>query len=183
MRYSDEDRQSENVEDRRGQSPGGMFGRGGGSPIRIPLGGGGMGIGTLVIIGIICLLLGINPLTLLTGEGIQIPNMPRPDASQNSRRDIPGMPRQGQVGSGNDEMRKFVGQVLADTEDVWERVFKGAGRTYEKPRLVDLRGRHAHPGLWSRPGTHGALLLPARPQRVHRFGFLRRFEAPLRRAR
>jgi predicted metalloprotease len=33
-------------------------------------------------------------------------------------------------------MTRFVRRVLADTEDVWERVFTAAGRQYQKPRLV-----------------------------------------------
>jgi len=61
MRLDDE-KASSNVEDRRGQ--GGM-GRGG---IRIPMGrGGGIGIGTIVILGIMWLVFGINPLDMLTG--------------------------------------------------------------------------------------------------------------------
>jgi len=40
MRYGEEDRQSDNVEDRRGEGGGGMF-RGGGGGIPIPIGGGG----------------------------------------------------------------------------------------------------------------------------------------------
>ena len=30
--------------------------------------------------------------------------------------------------------------MLADTEDVWEQIFKGAGRQYPKPKLVLFRG-------------------------------------------
>ena len=33
-------------------------------------------------------------------------------------------------------MARFVRRVLADTEDVWERVFQAAGKRYEKPKLV-----------------------------------------------
>ena len=141
MRYSDDDRQSDNVEDRRGErGGGGMFG-GGGSGFRIPIGGGGMSLTTLLVIGGICLLLGINPLTLLTGEGLEIPNMPRPGSSQRGPSEIPGMPRgQTRVPAQNDEMSKFVRQVLADTEDVWERVFTAAGRTYKAPKLVMFAG-------------------------------------------
>ncbi|HJZ30120.1 MAG TPA: neutral zinc metallopeptidase [Hyphomicrobiaceae bacterium] len=136
MRYDEQDRQSDSFEDRRGEG-GGMFsGRGMGIPI--PIGGGGMSLTTLLIIGAICLMLGINPLTLLTGEGIEIPNMPRPGPSQ---RDIPGMARgHNPVGPANDDRTRFVRQVLADTEDVWENVFKAAGRTYHKPKLVVFEG-------------------------------------------
>ena len=76
MRYDDQDRESSNVEDRRGQSGGGgMFrfpgGFGGGRGRRVqipfPMGrggrGGGFSITTLIIIGIIMWALGFNPLT------------------------------------------------------------------------------------------------------------------------
>lgn len=136
MRYSDNDRESDQVEDRRGEDTSDMGPRGGMS-FPIPLGGGGMSITTLVVVGVICLMLGINPLTLLTGGGIEIPNMPRPEQTQRrNTQDVPGMPRQPRVASQNDEMSKFVRHVLADTEDVWEQVFKNARRTYEKPKLV-----------------------------------------------
>src|SRR5258705_8469007 len=39
-----------------------------------------------------------------------------------------------------DRTLRFVRQVLADTEDVWESVFKAAGRTYHKPKLVVFEG-------------------------------------------
>ena len=70
MRYGDEDRESNNVEDRRGQRgpfgfPG-FPGGGGGTRIQIPIGGGGISLSTLVIIGVIMLFLGINPLDLLS---------------------------------------------------------------------------------------------------------------------
>jgi predicted metalloprotease len=137
MRYGDDDRESEMVEDRRGQG-GGMFRRGGGIPL--PIGGGGLSITSLIVIGIICLMLGINPLTLLTGEGIDIPNMPRPTSSSPGM-EIPGMPRsRGPVQATNDEMSRFIRRVLADTEDVWTKVFQASGRTYQKPKLVIYDG-------------------------------------------
>lgn len=139
MRYSDNDRQSDQVEDRRGDDPGVGAPRGGMIPL--PIGGGGMSITTLIVVGVICLMLGINPLTLLTGEGIEIPNMPRPEQTQRrNAQDVPGMPRQPRVADQNDEMAKFVRHVLADTEDVWEQIFKNANRTYEKPKLVIFSG-------------------------------------------
>ena len=139
MRYGDQDRESQHVEDRRGDS-GGSFSRGRGMPFPIPMGrGGGLSITSLLIVGAICLLLGINPLTLLSGsDAIEMPNMPRP-TGQRSPFDIPGLPggQQSQrVPAQPDEMSRFISRVLADTEDVWERVFKASGRTYEKPSLV-----------------------------------------------
>ncbi len=40
----------------------------------------------------------------------------------------------------NDPGRIFVSQVLADTEDTWNEVFRNAGSSYEEPRLVLFRG-------------------------------------------
>lgn len=143
MRYGEGDRESENVEDRRGA--GGPFGGGGplgggGRRIQIPMGGGGMSIGTLLFIGVICLMLGINPLTLLTGGGIEIPNMPMPDR-RTGKPDIDGLPGgRGGVQQNKDEMSTFVRRVLADTEDVWEDFFKKSGKQYRKPALVMFEG-------------------------------------------
>jgi len=133
MRYGEGDRESEHVEDRRGR--GGFFPPGGG------IGGrGGLGLGWLLLIGVVCLLLGINPLTFLAGSGgLQMPDMPRPERRSGAP-DLPGLPGQPRVGGSSDEMARFVSRVLADNEDVWERVFKAAGRRYEKPTLVLFTG-------------------------------------------
>jgi predicted metalloprotease len=135
MRYGEGDRESEYVEDRRGRG-GGAF-PGGGRGIVVP-GGGGLGIGWLIIIGVVCLLLGINPLAFLTGRDLQIPDMPRP--ARTGAPDITGLPGKGGVGNSTDEMARFVSRVLADNEDVWDRVFKAAGRQYQKPSLVLFSG-------------------------------------------
>jgi predicted metalloprotease len=113
---------------------------GGGGPI-IPIGGGGrgLGLGWLLLIGLGCLLLGINPLRLLTG-GLTIPDMPRPDAQRPGTPDLQGLPGQPGVGRSGDAMAKFVRQVLADNEDVWNRVFAAAGKRYQNPTLVLFNG-------------------------------------------
>ena len=110
-------RESDNVEDRRGS--------GGGFPIP---GGRGIGIGTIVIALLGGWLLGVNPLTLLgllSGGGVppaQVQQAPaqRPPA--------------------DDRLARFVSTVLADTEDVWHGVFRQAGGSYQEPRLVLFRG-------------------------------------------
>ena len=149
MRYSEDDRQSRNVEDRRGQrGPMFRFPRGGGRTVRIPVGGrGGISLGTIVIIGIILMVLGVNPLDLLSGGSgnyPQVPQMPQSDpgrttASRESPVDIPGLPGGSSV-RGEDDMKRFVSQVLADTEDVWNRVFEGFGRRYSEPQMVLFSG-------------------------------------------
>ncbi len=148
MRYDEQDRESQNVEDRRGQG-GGMFGGGrGGMQIPIPMGSGGRGgfsLTTMLIIGAVMLLFGLNPLDLLRGGGgmpdvSQIPQMPRMDPGSQGQRnpfEIPGLPSGQKRAAGNsEEMKKFIGRVLADTEDVWTRVFQGFGQRYPEPKLV-----------------------------------------------
>jgi len=127
MRYGEGDRESENVEDRRGQ---GGFPRGG-MPFPIPLGRGGLSLTSLLVIGAVCLMLGINPLELLnSGGAVQMPDGARPTSYQ------PSAPPQ------DDEGSRFVRRVLADTEDVWDRAFQAAGARYERPKLVLFTGAY-----------------------------------------
>jgi len=164
MRYDDKDQESTNVEDRRGESGGGMFrfpgfprSREGGRQIRIPFPtgggqrrGGGIGLVGLLIIGGIMMLLGINPFKLLMGGGAgglpdfsQVPQMPKFDRAErpsNSPFDIPGLPG-GSAGqrSGDDKLASFTKKVLRDTEVIWEKVFQQIGRRYSPPTLVLFR--------------------------------------------
>lgn len=101
------DRESENVEDRRGMSSGG----------RMAVGG---GLGTFAVI-IIALLLGADPMALLQ----QLPQNAPPAAQA-----------PGPVNPADDELKRFVSVVLADTEDVWTELFRKAGMDYRKPKLV-----------------------------------------------
>jgi predicted metalloprotease len=112
-------------------------------PIPMGRGRGGLSLTTLLIIGAIMLLFGINPLDILRGGGsVQIPQFPpiEPGGQASGRNpfEIPG--RGSQVGANQDEMKKFIGRVLADTEDVWNRVFRSIGRTYREPKLVIFSG-------------------------------------------
>jgi len=135
MRYGEEDRESDNIEDRRGQGFGSREG------FAIPLGGGGLSLTSLLVIGAICLMLGINPLQLLSlSDGV--PNLPRgyPAQPRRSVDDIPGLPGQRPIEPKDDEMTRFVRHVLADTEDTWGRVFEAAGRRYVPPTLVLFSG-------------------------------------------
>jgi predicted metalloprotease len=148
MRYDENDRESKNVEDRRGE--GGRFGLPGGRGIQIPIGGGGgLSLTSLLIIGALMLFMGINPLDVLFGGGggqINMPQLPRgerPVTADRSPTEIPGLPGSPQKPAGADgeaEMKTFIGRVLADTEDVWDRMFKASGKTYERPPLVLFSG-------------------------------------------
>ena len=100
-------RQSDNVEDRRGMSGGGMA-----------IGG---GLGGIVIL-VIALLLGADPRQLLEqSRGV--------DPSTGTTTSRPTNPQE-------DELKQFSATVLASTEDVWADIFRQQGRTYSKPTLV-----------------------------------------------
>jgi predicted metalloprotease len=149
MRYDDKDRESSNVEDRRSEQ-GGMFG-GRGIGIPIPIGGGGFSMTTMLIIGALMLLFGFNPLDLLRGMQpgggqVQMPPLPRMEpgprrqaGNEDSPLGIPGQKR-ANVPAEEDAMKKFIGRVLADTEDVWGQVFKSFGKNYAAPKLILFSG-------------------------------------------
>lgn len=105
MRWRGE-RESTNIEDRRGLSGG-----------KIAVGG---GLGTVVIM-IIALLFGADPRQLLE----QAPDN-QPSQVQTSR---PQNPQQ-------DELKEYVAVVLGKTEDVWHDIFRQNGREYREPTLV-----------------------------------------------
>ena len=67
MRLDDE-AGSDNIEDRRGMRGG--FGFPGGGGVQIPMGrGGGIGIGGLLLLLVLWLVFGINPIDILSGGG------------------------------------------------------------------------------------------------------------------
>ena len=117
------DRQSDNVEDRRGESGGGSGGGGFG------LGGRSIGLGSVAIALVAGWVFGINPLTvlgLLSGDGGQ----QAPSAQTAPAAKPPA----------GDREAAFVSTVLADTEDVWREQFKAQGGSYVEPKLVLFRG-------------------------------------------
>lgn len=97
-------RESTNVDDRRGKKAG------------ISL-----GIGGTILVGIICLLLGKNPQSVLqninssAGNGTESTYTPSAE---------------------EEELATFAKKVLAGTEDVWTAEFKKIGKTYVPPKLV-----------------------------------------------
>ena len=112
MRLEDQ-RASQTVEDRRGmRAAGGRM-------------GGGLGLGTIVIVLLISWVTGTNPLTLfqlaggLSGGGGSAPV------------------ERGRAGAPTDDPQAiFAARVLGSTEDAWSRVFQAAGERYQPPTLV-----------------------------------------------
>ena len=127
-------RQSDNIEDARGQSGGGGFPGGfgrntGGGPMRIPVGrsSGGFSITTIIILVVLYFALkacGIDPLQIL-GDGTGT----SPGGGTTVTETNP---------PANDEMKQFVATILAETEDVWNGIFKAQGLTYEEQGKKEL---------------------------------------------
>lgn len=104
-------KESSNVEDRRGMSPGGKGMVGG-------------GIGTIAIV-LVVLLLGGDPTSIL----------------QNVQTDQQGSTSNYTETAEDKELSQFVSVVLAETENVWHEIFKEEGATYREPRLVLFSGQ------------------------------------------
>ena len=124
-------RESDNVEDRRGDGDGG----GGGGFGGLPIGGRSVGLGTIVVALVAGWIFGINPLTLigaLSGSG-DVPIVQQQQQQQQQQGAARSPPA-------DDQAAKFVSTVLADTEDVWTDIFKQSGGAYQKPTLVLFRG-------------------------------------------
>ncbi len=98
-------RQSSNIDDRRGLGGGGLA-----------VGG---GIGTMVV-ALIIYLMGGNPGDVINGNGM---NQVAPRQQSASEKQA------------EDEAVQFIGVVLADTEEVWDKLFNKMNRTYEYPTL------------------------------------------------
>jgi predicted metalloprotease len=94
---------------------------------RFPAGRAGLGIGTVVILGLIGWALGIDPRTLIGGAEI-----------------LSGSGQQqteaGPTGTPSDQMGHFVSAILGSTEVEWKEIFAQAGKTYQPPTLVMFSG-------------------------------------------
>ncbi len=125
----DDQRESSNIEDRRGDGGGGFGGLGGGGGSGLRLGGGRMGLGGLLVVVVIALIFGINPLSLLGGGGDIAP-------------EPIGQPQSQLAPSGTaDASGSFVRKVLGSTEDSWGRMFpQQVGKPYVQPTLVMFSG-------------------------------------------
>jgi uncharacterized protein len=117
MRW-DDFRRSSNVEDERGSSGG------------VPGGAGGLGIGTVIIIGLISWYFGIDPSVLLNGA--QILTGGGSTTQQSDQAPVADDARSAAT-------KDFVTAVLGDTEDRWTEIFSASGRTYHPPKLVLFR--------------------------------------------
>jgi len=113
--------ESGNIEDRRGE--GGGFGG-------LPVGRGGLGIGTIVVLGLVSWALGIDPRLLIGGA----------ELISGGDRPIETPARDRTTGTPRDEMGVFVSRILGSTEVEWKDIFAKEGKTYRAPTLVMFSG-------------------------------------------
>ncbi|CNJ25658.1 ypfj protein%2C zinc metalloprotease superfamily [Yersinia aldovae] len=111
-------RESDNVEDRRGNSSGG-------GGFRPPIGGKG-GLVILIVV-LVAGYYGVDLTPLLNGSDPM-------SQTQTQQRSPTAISPQ------DDQYAKFTSVVLADTEDTWKPIFQQMGRTYQEPKLVMYRG-------------------------------------------
>jgi predicted metalloprotease len=154
MRWKDE-RRSENIEDRRSIRPAG-----------VAVGG---GLGTLVLV-VVAVLLGADPRKVLNfvqnqqqqGGAVQKVNRPLDPAEE--------------------ERKDFVSAVLAQTEDVWDDLFREMGSQYEKPKLVLFSGEVRTDGCGFASSAVGPFYCPGDSKVFLDLSFFRemeeRFNAP-----
>ncbi|MDF7648852.1 neutral zinc metallopeptidase [Serratia sp. Se-PFBMAAmG] len=110
-------RESDNVEDRRNDSPG--LGGGGGRQIRIPRGKGGI---ILLIVVAVAGYYGYDLTALLEGGAPVTQQQQRPVNSVQDNEDA-----------------KFTKVILATTEETWSTLFQKMGKQYVPPKLVMYR--------------------------------------------
>ena len=105
---------SDRIEDRRG----------------VPGGRAGLGIGTVVVLGLIGWALGIDPRILIGGAELI--------SGGSQTQQGPASPRS--TGAPSDEMGHFVSAILGSTEAEWTEIFARSGKTYKPPTLVMFSG-------------------------------------------
>ena len=103
----------------------------------MPGGAGGLGIGTIIIIGLISWYFGIDPSALLNGAQIVTGGG---SATQRTDQAPPVT-----AGTPSDATGQFVAAVLGDTEDRWTEIFAAAGKTYHPPKLRLFSGSEPTP--------------------------------------
>jgi predicted metalloprotease len=125
MRY-DDFRRSDDIDDRRDDGGGG----GGGGGFGLPMGGGGLGIGTVIVLGLVGWAFGIDPRILIGGAEILTGG--QSPSYQSDRRPA-------KTGAPTDEMGNMISGILGEIDDRWSEIFQASGQTFTGPRIVLFR--------------------------------------------
>src|SRR5829696_3162863 len=105
MRY-DDFRRSDDIDDRRDDGGGG----GGGGGFGLPMGGGGLGIGTIIVLGLVGYAFGIDPRILIGGAEILTGG--QSPSYQTERRSEPA-----KKGAPTDEVGSMIAGILGEIDD------------------------------------------------------------------
>ena len=119
------------IEDRRGQSSGGLGG--GGLPIPMGVGGGGLG---LIIVVVLALLFGGNILGGGDGGGPLSPGGVDETVPSAPSGAAPGDKNTGGSATTKDDALEFAKFVSNDTQDMWTQVFQQSGKQYTRAPVV-----------------------------------------------
>jgi len=158
MRWEDF-RQSENIDDRRGDTEYASAGGGGGMGLPFPIpgaggGGGGLGIGMVIVLGILGMLFGVDPRILIGGgqilSGGRAPQQ-QVQPQQTSRR---------QSGPPTDEVGKFISAVVAMNEDVWKEVLPQQKNIQYTPPTLVIFNRVTNSGCGTAQSAMGPFYCP-----------------------
>ena len=106
----------------------------GGGGIGLPMGGGGLGIGTIIVLGLVSYAFGIDPRILIGGAEILTGGEQLVDLSDRSPLQF-----QRKTGAPTDEMGSMIAGILGEIDDRWSEVFQAAARVYTGPKIVLFR--------------------------------------------
>lgn len=121
---------------------------------------GGIGIGTLVIGAVIYTIMGGNPLEYLAMNAGQV-----------------GQEEQ-QAKPGNDDEKRFMAVILADTEDVWNEIFAANNIQYKEPKLV-LFSNYVESACGRASSAVGPFYCPGDQQVYLDLGFMKQLSGQL----
>jgi uncharacterized protein len=121
MRW-DDFRRSSNIEDRRADASGGS-----GMPRRAS----GLGMATIVVLGLVGWALGIDPRLLIGGAEML-------SGGGQATQQSPSRPAE--TGTPDDQIGQFVAAVLGETEDRWSELLRRSDTPYRAPKLVMFSG-------------------------------------------
>ena len=107
---------------------------GGGGGFGLPMGGGGLGIGTIIVLGLICYAFGIDPRILIGGAEILNGGGSQAPSYQTDRRSGPA-----KTGAPTDEMGSMIAGILGEIDDRWSEIFQASGQSYTGPNIVLFR--------------------------------------------
>ena len=167
MRY-DDFRRSDNIDDRRDDSGGGGGGFG------LPMGGGGLGIGTVIVLGLVGWAFGIDPRILIGGAEVLTGGGQAP-TYQTDRRSTPS-----KGSAPTDEMGSMISGVLGEIDDRWDEIFKESGQKYVGPRIVLFKNATNGGRCGQAQSAMGPFYCPPDKQIYLDTGFFRQVETRFR---